>query len=108
MNLLCKLFYCCRKLVTSTEFETYVFQATGRQEPPSGEQIKELEEMILTKLPSPTPSEASGSITGASTPDSSGFFSSAMNPLGKLKTSDFSSQENLQGLSNFKKNVYFL
>lgn len=74
------------------------FEATGRQEPPSGEQIREFEEMILTKLPSPTPSEGSGSITGASTPDSSGFFSSLLiNPILRFKSAEFSSQENLQG-----------
>lgn len=74
-----------------------VFEALGRQEPPSGEQIREFEEMILTKLPSPTPSEGSGSITGASTPDSSGFYSSLlMNPILKFKTPEFSSQENVQ------------
>lgn len=76
-----------------------VFEALGRQEPPSGEQIREFEEMILTKLPSPTPSEGSGSITGASTPDSSGFYSSLlMNPILKFKTPEFSSQENIQGM----------
>ncbi|KAL0275945.1 UNVERIFIED_CONTAM: hypothetical protein PYX00_003648 [Menopon gallinae] len=86
----------CKK-VSESDKTTYVFEATGRQEPPSGEQIREFEEMILTKLPSPTPSEASGSITGASTPDSSGFFSSLLvNPLLKFKATEFSSQENLQ------------
>ncbi|KAK6641585.1 hypothetical protein RUM44_013300 [Polyplax serrata] len=87
---------CSKKPGSSEDNFIYHFEAIGSQEPPSGEQIKEIEEMILTKFPSPTPSEASGSITGASTPDSSGFFSSIlMNPQAKFRSSDFSSQENL-------------
>ncbi|EEB12909.1 smg-7, putative [Pediculus humanus corporis] len=87
---------CTKKPESSDEKNSFFFEAVGSLEPLSGEQIKELEEMILTKLPSPTSSETSGLVTGASTPDSTSFISSVlMNPLAKFKSSDFSSQENL-------------
>ncbi|GLH09050.1 Uncharacterized protein GBIM_14191 [Gryllus bimaculatus] len=49
-----------------------IFEAVGGLQVPPSDLIRELEELSLTKLPSPAPSEASSwgsSVTGTSTPD---------------------------------------
>ncbi|XP_066993388.1 nonsense-mediated mRNA decay factor SMG7 [Anabrus simplex] len=72
-----------------------VFEATGGQQVPSSDLIRELEELSLTKLPSPAPSEASSwgsSVTGTSTPDhvlaASALLSSPQSPPPPLLQND--------------------
>jgi hypothetical protein len=58
----------------STEESCMIFEAVGGQQVPPGELIRELEELSLTKLPSPAPSDTNSwgsAATGTSTPDDS-------------------------------------
>ena len=51
-----------------------IFEAVGGQQVPPGDLIRELEELSLTKLPSPAPSDSNSwgsAATGTSTPDDS-------------------------------------
>jgi hypothetical protein len=57
-----------------TEESSVVFEAVGGQQVPPCDLIRELEELSLTKLPSPAPSDTSSwgsAATGTSTPDNS-------------------------------------
>lgn len=66
--------YCFYRSSPSTEESSVMFEAVGGQQVPPGDLIRELEELSLTKLPSPAPSDTNSwgsAATGTSTPDDS-------------------------------------
>ena len=70
---ICSYFNICRTSPGAEE-STMVFEAVGGQQVPPCDLIRELEELSLTKLPSPAPSDSSSwgsTATGTSTPDNS-------------------------------------
>jgi hypothetical protein len=61
-----------------------VFEAAGGQQVPPCDLIRELEELSLTKLPSPAPSDTNSwgsTATGTSTPDDSLIIGGPHSPL---------------------------
>jgi len=63
-----------RRSSPSTDESSMMFEAVGGQQVPPGDLIRELEELSLTKLPSPAPSDTNSwgsAATGTSTPDDS-------------------------------------
>ena len=66
--------YCFYRSSPSTDESSMLFEAVGGQQVPPGDLIRELEELSLTKLPSPAPSDTNSwgsAATGTSTPDDS-------------------------------------
>lgn len=66
--------YCFYRSSPSTDESSMIFEAVGGQQVPPGDLIRELEELSLTKLPSPAPSDTNSwgsAATGTSTPDDS-------------------------------------